>query len=150
MKQSIYIAAPVETVFDFFFDSYKDRGKAQELMGLMEFPRTQVDDVKATKEGAGSFMSWHIKIASLPVVQGFTVVTDMVPPKRITERSSSAMVGTWDYGFEPEGSGTKLTMEHHAGSFWRIPPLRNLMDWATERMNDSFTRRLKATIETQG
>ena len=150
MKQSIYIEAPVERVFDFFVDSYKDRAKAQELMDLMEFPRTQVEDVKATKEGAGSYTSWHIEVAGLPVVQGFQVVTDMVPPKHITERSSNAMVGTWDYDFEPEGSGTKLTMEHRGGSFWRIPPLRNLMDWATERMNASFTRRLKATIETPG
>ena len=149
MKHSIHIEAPVETVFGFFFDYYKDRAKTQKLMDDMPLPG-QVDDVKATKEGVGSYMSWHMKVAGLPVLQGFTVVTDMVPAKHITERSSHAMMGRWDYDFEPEGSGTKLTMEHRPESFWRIPPLRNLNDLVTDRMNKSFMARVKDTIETQG
>ncbi len=148
MKHSIHIEAPVEKVFDFVFDYYKDRAKAQALADLMGM-KTRIDDVKATKEGVGSFASWHMQFAGLPV-RGFTVVTDVVPPKHLTERSSSAMSGTWDSDFEPEGSGTKLTMEHHPESFWRIPPLHNLMDLATARMNDAFMRRLKDIIETQG
>ena len=147
MEQTIHIEAPVEKVFDFFVDSYKDRAKAQDLMDLTEFPRTRVDDLKPTKEGTGSYTSWHVTVAGLPVARGFQVVTDMVPAKHITERSSNTMVGTWDYDFEPEGSGTKVTMKHYAESFWRIPPMRSLMDWVTGRMTESFTRRLKATIE---
>ncbi len=141
MKRSIHIEAPVETVFD----SFKDPAKFMEL-GPVE---TQVDDVRVTKEGVGTYMSWHTKIAGLPM-RGFDVYTDVVPNKHITERSSNAMVGTWDYDFEPEGSGTKLTLEHHAGSFWRIPPLRSLMDLVTERMSDTYMARLKDAIETQG
>ena len=41
-------------------------------------------------------------------------------------------------------------MEHHPQLFWRIPPLRNLMDLVTERMTDSVMARLKDAIETQG
>ncbi len=148
MKHSIHIEAPVERVFDFVFGYYKDRAKAQALADLMGF-KTWIDDVKPTKEGVGSFASWHMKFAGLPV-RGFTVVTDVDRPKHLTERVSSAMPGTWDSDFEPEGSGTKLTMEHHPGSFWRIPPLHNLMDLVTARMNDTVMRRLKDTIETQG
>ena len=149
MKHSIHIEAPVETVFDFFFGYYKDRAKAQRLMDVMPLPG-QLDDVKATKEGVGSYASWHMKIAGLPILEGFEVVTGVDPPKHLTERSSHAMMGTWDYDFEPEGSGTKLTMEHHPESFWRIPPLRNLNDLVTDRMNKSFMARAKDTIETQG
>ena len=48
-----------------------------------------------------------------------------------------------------QAEGTKLTMEHHLGSFWRIPPVRNLMDLAMDRMSDSFMTRVKDTLETQ-
>jgi carbon monoxide dehydrogenase subunit G len=141
-KYSIHIEAPVETVFD----SFKDPAKLWDLMPVA----TQLDDVKVTKEGVGTYYSWHLKVTGLPVVRAFDVLTDVVPRKHITDRSSNAMVGTWDYDFEPEGSGTKLTMEHHPQSFWRIPPLRNLMDLATERMSGSFMARVKDTIETPG
>jgi Polyketide cyclase / dehydrase and lipid transport len=141
MKRSIHIEAPVETVFDSFMDPVR-------LWDLMPI-HTELDDVKVTKEGVGTYESWHFKIAGLPV-RGFDVLTDVVPNKHITSRSSKAMMGTWDYDFESEGSGTKVTMEHHPGSFWRIPPLRNLMDLVTERMNDTFMARVKDTIETQG
>ena len=100
-----------------------------------------------TEEGTGTYMSWRTKIAGIPV-EGFDVVTDFVPNKHITEKSSNAMVGTWDYTFEPEGSGTKLTMEHHSRSVWALPPLKNLMDYTTTRLNRStFIPRLKARLE---
>ena len=141
MKQSIHIEAPVETVFG----SFKDPARFWDLNPF----DSQLDDVKVTKEGVGTYTSWHAKIYGLPV-RGFSVVTDVVPNKHITDRSSNPLVGTWDYDFEPEGSGTKLTAEHHSESFWRIPPLRNLVDLATERANASFMARVKDAIETQG
>ena len=141
MKRSIHIEAPVETVFS----AFKDPAKLWDLMPI----HTQLDDVKVTEDGVGTYESWHGKIAGLPV-RGFEVLTDVVPNRHITSRSSNAMVGKWVYDFEPEGSGTKLTMEHHPESFWRIRPLRNLWDMAGERMTDSFMARVKDTLETQG
>lgn len=143
MKRSIHIEAPVEKVFDYIFDSFKDPVKFQDQM----MARGQVDEMKATKEGTGTYISWHAKIAGVPI-QAFEVLTDVVPGKHITERSSSATVGTWDYDLEPEGSGTKLTVEHHMRSLWRIPPLHNLMDLAATRPTDSFMLRLKDIVET--
>ncbi len=140
MKRSIHIEAPVETVFG----SFKDPAKFAEF----DPGGTQVDEVKITEEGAGTYMSWHAKIAGLPI-RGFEVLTEVVPNKHITSRSSNPVVGTWDYDFEPEGSGTKLTLEHHLESFWRLPPLRNLMDVVTGRLNDTFMARVKDAIETR-
>jgi carbon monoxide dehydrogenase subunit G len=141
MKQSIHIEAPVEKVFGFLMEP----AKSWDLLPI----HSQLDDVKVTKEGVGTYESWHFRVAGL-TVQGFDVLTDVVPNKHITSRSSRAMTGTWDYDFEPEGSGTKVTMEHHPESFWRIPPLRVLMDLVTERMNDTYMARVKDTIETRG
>lgn len=141
MKQSIHIEAPVEKVFG----SFKDPTKFWDLSPF----DSHLDDVKVTKDGVGTYTSWHAKIYGLPV-RGFSVVTDVVPNKHITERSSNPLVGTWNYDFEPEGSGTKLTTEHRSDSFWRIPPLSNLVDLATERATASFMARVKDAIETQG
>lgn len=73
--------------------------------------------------------------------------TDVVPNTHITEKSSSALVGTWDYTFEPEGTGTKLTMEHHSRSFWGLPTMAYLGDRVTARLNEAFVRRVKDRIE---
>ncbi len=142
MKRSIHIEAPVQRVFDFVMDP------AHHDLDLEPFG-SQVDDVKVTKEGVGTYYSWHGKIAGLPI-RGFDVLTDVVPQRHITDRSSIPLAGTWDYDFEPEGSGTKLTMEHHPGLLWRIPPLRNLMDLFTGRVKDLYLARVKDAIETQG
>lgn len=142
MKRSIHIEAPVDTTFDLMMTMFKDPATMRELMT----PDTVADDVKATAEGVGTYFSWHAKVAGLPM-QGFDVLTEVVPNEHITERSSNPLVGTWDYDFEPEGSGTKLTMEQHPGSIWRVPPLHALMDLATSRMSDAFMQRMKDRLE---
>ncbi len=144
MKRSIHIEAPVEKVFDTVFDTIKDPA----IMHGVVRVDVKIDDVKVTKEGVGTYYSWRWRIAGVPVQGGFDVLTDVVPGKHITDRSSNAMVGTWDFDVEAEGSGTKLTLEHHPQSFWRIPPLRGLTDVVRGRMSDSYMLRLKDTIET--
>lgn len=140
-KLSYYIDAPVKSVFDYFVDP----AKSLDVMPL----GTEADEVKVTKEGTGTFMSWHMKIAGVPLLEGFDVITEVVPEKHVTEKSSNALVGTWDYWFEQEGAGTKLTMEHRARSFWGMPPLSNVMDYAVARMTRSYIPRLKAKIEAE-
>lgn len=141
MKQSIHIEAPVETVFD----SFKDPAKFWDLTPF----DSQLDEVKVTKEGVGTYTSWHARMYGVPI-QGFSVFTNVIPDKHITERSSNPLVGTWDYDFQSEGSGTKLTAEHHSESFWRLPPLRNVIDLFTERASATFMARVKDAIETRG
>src|SRR5512139_2825291 len=140
-KISYYIDAPVETVFDFF----KDPSNQVEYP---PFSDMEVHDLKMTKEGVGTFYSWSVKMFGVPV-NGFEVFTDFVPGKHITERCSNAMVGTWGYTFEPEGSGTKVTMEHSQRSLWALPPLKNLMDFAMSRLSGSFVEAVKAELEAE-
>ena len=137
MQGTYHIEAPVETVFDFFVDPRK-------LADLL--PPAGIRELKVTEEGIGTYTGYRTKIAGVPF-ESFSVYTDVVPNKHISEKSSSAMVGTWDFNFEPEGTGTKVTMEHHSRSFWNMPPLRNLGDLVAARMNESFMRRVKDRIE---
>ena len=139
-KLSYYIDAPVESVFDFM----KDPGKTADIGPFT----LQVPEVKMTKEGTGTYMSWRVKVVGVPI-EGFDVFTDVVPNKRIVEKSSNAMVGTWEYTFEPEGSGTKLTMEHRPRSLWAVPPLKQLVDYGTVRMSGRYVEELKSRIEAE-
>ena len=137
MHGTYHIQAPVKTVFDFFVDPRK-------LADLL--PPAEIRELKRTKEGVGTYTRYRTKIAGVPF-ETFSVYTDVVPNKHISEASSSAMVGTWDYTFEADGTGTKVTTEHHSRSFWNLPPLRNLGDLVATRMNESFMRRVKDRIE---
>lgn len=138
-KMSYYINAPVESVFDFFKDP-RNQVESPPFSGM------EVRDLTMTKEGAGTNYSWRVKMAGVPF-DGFNVFTEFVPNERIVDKSSNAMVGTWEYTFAPEGSGTRLTMEHRQRSLWAMPPLRNLTDYLTPRLSRSFVDALRARLE---
>ncbi len=138
MKRSIYIEAPVEKVFDLVKDpTYVPKGVT------MHF---DVTDVKLTGEGVGTYYRWATKTPVLRI-EGFDVYTEFVPNQRITDKSSSSMVGDISISFEPEGSGTKLTMEGHPRSFWRFTPLRQLTDLFKGMTADRYLPAVKAEME---
>ena len=143
MRTVHHIEAPVETVFEFFKDPRLSADLA--VGGVSE----DVLEMKVTDEGTGTYYGWRARLGGLRMpVEGFEVLTDVVPNKHITEKSSSAMVGTWDYDFEPEGTGTKVTMEHHSRSLWGLPPLRTLTDLVQSRMTESFMQKARVRLET--
>ena len=138
MKRSIHIEAPVEKVFDLVKDPrYVPEGVT------MHF---DVTDVKLTGEGVGTYYRWVTKTPVLRI-EGFDVYTEFVPNQRITDRSSSPMAGDITISFEPEGSGTKVTMESHPRSFWGIPPLRELADFFKGMIGERFLSAVKAEME---
>ncbi|NKQ53905.1 hypothetical protein HFP15_13545 [Amycolatopsis sp. K13G38] len=139
MKRSIHIEAPVEKVFDLVKNpSYMPEGVT------MHF---EVTDVKKTDEGVGTSYSWVSKTPVLRM-EGFDVYTEFVPNQRITDRSSSSMAGDITISFEPEGSGTKVTMESNSRSLWRFPPLRQLADFVKGMTAGRYLPAVKAEIET--
>jgi hypothetical protein len=136
---TMHIDAPVEKVFPFFKDPM--------ALADITLVDTEYFDVKETRQGTGTFYSWRTKLAGIPL-EGFDVYTDVVANKHITDKSSSALVGTWDYSFEPEENGTKVTIEHHSRSIWRLAPLAYLMDQVRARMMASFIPQVKERIES--
>ncbi len=138
MKRSIHIEAPVEKVFDFF----KDPRNVQEIMP----DPFEYKDVKLTEEGVGTYYSWASKTPGLRF-EGFDVYTEFIPNQRITDRSSASIAGDWTLLFEPEGSGMLLTSETHHRSFWRIPPLRELVELVQGTMAERLLSAVKARME---
>jgi uncharacterized protein YndB with AHSA1/START domain len=138
MKRSIHIEAPVEKVFDHVKDPrYMPEGVTTPF---------EITDVKLTGEGVGTYYRW---VSKTPVLrfEGFDVYTEFVPNQRITDRSSSSVAGDTTISFEPEGSGTKLTMESHPRSFWRFLPLRELTDVVKGTMGERLLSAVKAEME---
>jgi carbon monoxide dehydrogenase subunit G len=138
--RSFHIEAQVGTVFDLFADPNNFREVAPEGVDYT--------DVHVTQEGIGTHYTWSAKLAGLPF-DGFDVFTEFVPDERIVDWSSSPLEGTWTYRFEPEGSGTRLSVENRTRSLWAVGPLGTLMDRLTARTHDSVFERLKASLEAQ-
>ena len=139
MKRSIHIEAPVEKVFDFFKDPRTGWGE------IFATPFA-FKDANPTAEGVGTYYGWASKTPGLRF-EGFDVYTEFIPNQRITDRSSSSIAGDSTYSFEPEGSGMRLTIESHPRSFWRIPPLRELMDWGKSMASERVLSAVKAKME---
>lgn len=135
-KNSFYVDAPVETVFDFIKDPNQQR----------EVALYDLHDVKVTKEGVGTHFTWSFKVAGLRF-EGFEVFTEVVPDKHIAERSSVSMAGRWEYDFEPEGTGTRLTVTLQPQSFWRFPPLDRLVGLAFAQMSKAVMPRWVKAME---
>jgi hypothetical protein len=51
---------------------------------------------------------------------------------------------TWPGSFEPEVSGTKLTFEGRPRSFWRVPPLKQLVEWSMVKGGNPVMSKLEA------
>ena len=137
-RDSFYIEAPVPQVFSFFRDP---SNFAQAVPGNIEFT-----DVVLTAEGVGTRYTWSTSIAWIPV-RGSDTYTDYTPNRLITDRSSNALEGTWTYTFEPEGSGTRLTVQNRTRSIWKVPPLRQMLDLAAARSHRPRFERIKSMLE---
>jgi ligand-binding SRPBCC domain-containing protein len=137
-QYSLHIEAPVGTVFDFFKDPANWAALAS---GGVEFR-----DVVLTREGLGTHYGWRARLLGIPL-QGLNVFTEFVPNRRITDRSSSSLEGTWTYDFAPEGSGTRLTVANQMGSFWRFRPLEHVLDRLAGTTHEPRFAALKAMLE---
>ena len=138
---SFYIDAPVEKVFDFFKDPTSQIDSPP--LGSMK-----VHDVTMTEEGVGTHYSWTVTMAGVPL-KGFAVYTEFVPNERIVEKDSRSLVGEWEYTFAPDGSGTRVTMEHRQRSLWAFPLLSAAVDYGTRRLNRLFVEGVKVKLEAE-
>jgi len=76
---TVYIEAPVETVFEFFKDPRNQFAMAPDR-------RIKLTDVKMTEEGQGTYYSYAMKLAGL-TREGFVVYTRSIPSSYPTSSS---------------------------------------------------------------
>lgn len=141
--QSVHIEAPVARVFDWF------RNPGNWLASLNPGTRREATtQVHVTDEGLGTFHVWAM--TPLPGVrfEPFAVCTEFVPNERIADRWSLPFYGTYTYTFSREGSGTRVTLQRHPRSIWRLWLLDKLVDQLEGRSNDKFLGKLKQFMES--
>ncbi|MGY1738264.1 SRPBCC family protein [Geodermatophilus sp. SYSU D00684] len=136
--RSIHIEAPVHEVFDFWKDPHRQ-------FSVLPGPARLVD-VVTTEDGVGTFYSWRMTVAGLSV-DGFDVVTEVVPDERIVVRSSRSVVGTWTYVFRPEGTGTRLTLRREPSGARVLRPADRLLDAVRGPLLRRVLPTLKAELE---
>lgn len=73
--------------------------------------------------------------------------TEFVPDKRIVEKYSLAFEGTWTHTFDPEGSGTRVSVHRHPRSFWRLGPFDKLVDLREGPASERYLAKLKEVME---
>ncbi len=137
---SIYIEAPVEKVFNWF----KNPGN---WLALNPAAGEELTDVHLTPEGLGTFHVWTIKPLPGVQYQCFGVFTEFVPNKRIVDKWSLAFEGNEISTFDAEGSGTRVTLQCHRRSLWRLWPLGELADRFEGRESERALERLKKLME---
>ena len=139
-ERSIHIDAPVEKVFDYVKDP-KNQWDAYEQQGKVTLAEKEI----TADAGEGSTWSWHSHMLFIPI-HGTMTRQVYVPNERIADHSTTGV--TWTYTFEPDESGTTLTMEVEVSS--PVPFLDKIEDqlaWNRDRDLDTWLGNFKKAIE---
>jgi uncharacterized protein YndB with AHSA1/START domain len=136
---SIHINAPVQTVFDVM----KDPASFSQFM-----PGVQFTPEVITPDGVGTTYRFQTRVAALPI-RGSGRFTQVEADRHIRDETSIPIEGFFDYWFEVEEGGTRVTIEHHPGRFWGVPVLGRLLADSYARDDRQLLALLKAKLEAQ-
>lgn len=101
ITKSIYINAPVERVFEYHTDPNNNTEYWPSMVEVM--------DIEDHPTGGKKF-DWVYKMAGIRF-EGTTTPIEWVPNKRLVVKSTGGIESTFIYDYEPEGEGTRLSME---------------------------------------
>ena len=99
VRKNITINAPLEKVFSYVGDPMN---QLEQLPGM-----TDVREIAG--EGVGRRFSWTYKMMGMSF-KGKTEVIDYVSNERYVIRSTGGIQSTWTWTFQPETSGTLLSL----------------------------------------
>jgi len=137
---SIHIDAPLDTAFD----CVKNPGSFNELM-----PEVTFTDIAMTPDGVGTRYRFETKVAGIPI-RGTGEFTEVETNLRIHDETSIGVEGSFDWRFESEGDGVRVSIEHHPGRLWALPIVGRFLADGYERTDREVLARLKAKLESQG
>jgi uncharacterized protein YndB with AHSA1/START domain len=135
----IHIEAPVEKVFAFWANPANWSQVTQMKYTMKE--------LVITPEGMGTHYTGKVKVAGVPYeVKGH--FTEFVLNERIVETESGHLLGTYVYGFEPDGSGMQFTFEHIPAAIGKVPVVGPLFEWQATHIGQKFLEDLKKLMES--
>jgi uncharacterized membrane protein len=101
IKKTVIINAPVEKAFGYI----SDPANLPEIWPSME----EIKDVRWLPTGGTSFQ-WVYKMAGMHF-EGTSETTEYIANQRIVTKSRGGIESTFTWTYQPEDSGTKLTLE---------------------------------------
>lgn len=125
------------------FGYVKNPANFNELM-----PSVRFTDVVLTPGGTGTTYRFETRLAGLPV-RGGGEYTEVEVNRRIHDETSIGMEGSFDYLFEPERDGVRVTVEHFPGRFWGVPRVGKLLADTYAREDRRVLEHLKDKLEAQ-
>jgi uncharacterized protein YndB with AHSA1/START domain len=142
-RRSVHIDAPVEAVFDYvkdphhFFEAFPEEDRNH----------TALTEVTLTPEGVGSTFRMMGRVFLLFHMEWVLTREEYEPNKRILDRANAG--GVWEYTFEPDETGTTLTIAF--GWTSRIPFAAEVIDrisWDGDHDLDVMLNNVKKAIES--
>jgi uncharacterized membrane protein len=134
---SIHIETSVESAFD----CVRNPDNFNDLM-----PGVAFRDIIMTPDGVGTRYRFETRVAGF-TVRGTGEFTEVETNRRIHDETSIGVEGSFDWRFEPEGDGVRVTIEHHPGRHWGLPIVGRLLADSYERTDRQVLARLKAKLE---
>jgi uncharacterized protein YndB with AHSA1/START domain len=101
VTKSIFINAPVEKVFEY----HTNPNNNTEYWPSM----VEVKNIEDHPTGGKKF-NWVYKMAGVRF-EGSTIPIEYIPNKRLVIQTKGGIESTFVYNYEPEGEGTRLSME---------------------------------------
>lgn len=135
----IVINAPVDVVFGCVEDP-------ENFNALM--PGVTFGDVVRTPGGVGTTYRFRTRVAGV-TIRGAGQFVEFERNRLIRDETTVATEGSFSWRFEPLASGTRLTLEHHAGKFWGVPLLGRILADSYQRSDEDVLRRIKTACEQQ-
>jgi hypothetical protein len=135
---SIRIEASIEAAFN----CVKNPGSFNDLM-----PGVAFTVIAMTPDGLGTRYRFATRVAGFPV-RGTGEFTEVEANRRIHDETSIGTEGSFDWRFEPEGDGVRVTIEHHPGRMWDLPIVGRLLADSYERTDRQMLERLKEILES--
>ena len=137
LTNSIHIDAPVAEVFA----CVRDPSNFNQLM-----PGVTFSDVSLTSDGVGTTYRFETRVAGLPI-RGRGEYTAFTPDRHIHDDTSVASEGSFDWTFEAEDAGARVTITHLPGRYWGWPIIGRLLAANYEQMDREVLARLKSRLE---
>lgn len=139
IERSIFINAPVEKVFEYHTNPVNNPEYWPSFV--------EAKDIEDAPSGGKNF-SWVYKMAGIRL-EGTSEAIEYVPNKRYVTKSKGGVESAFTYRYEPEGEGTRLSME--AEYTVPVPVLGKLAESFILKMNereaDTVMSNLKDRLE---
>jgi uncharacterized protein YndB with AHSA1/START domain len=137
LTNSIHIDAPVAEVFA----CVRDPSHFDQLM-----PDVTFSDVSLTPDGVGTTYRFETRVAGLPI-RGRGEYTEFTPDRHVHDETTVASEGSFDWTFEAEGDGVRVTITHLPGRYWGLPVIGRLLAANYGQMDRQILARLKTRLE---